>query len=187
MDNSILTRDIQEKLILVDEEDKEIGSVDKLESHIGDGLLHRAFSIFLFDPDGKLLIQKRSPTKMLWPMYWSNSCCSHPRSEESTNKAANRRIQEELGVKTNLKFLYKFIYRAKYEDVGTEYENCWVYVGNFNGFVDINTDEISDYRFLSPSQLTNDMQANPEIYSPWFKLEWKHICKNFQNELPGRN
>jgi len=175
---------LRDTLILVDENDNEIGTSEKVDCHLGRGLLHRAFSVFLFNPDGQLLIQQRSEQKMLWPLYWANSCCSHPRAGENTASAARRRIREELGVSSELNFLYKFIYHAEYDDIGSEYENCWVYVGHFDGELDIDSAEIADWKFVTPEQLTADIETDPDSYSPWLKLEWAHINKEFRDELP---
>lgn len=170
-------------LILVDEQDNETGSCEKVNCHIGDGKLHRAFSVFLFNPDGELLIQQRSGTKMLWPLIWANSCCSHPRLGEDTYAAANRRMQEELGVTAELRYLYKFVYHARYGEIGSEHENCWVFAGHIDGQPNINRDEIAAWRFISPEELSHELANNGEIYSPWLKLEWKHICEHYLADL----
>jgi isopentenyl-diphosphate delta-isomerase len=170
-------------LILVDEQDNEIGAMAKIDCHLGAGVLHRAFSVFLFNPDGELLIQQRNPGKMLWGGHWANSCCSHPRLGENTLTAAQRRIQEELGVRADLRFLYKFVYRAQFGDVGSEYENCWVYAGHFDGALDINKDEISDWRFISPDELTREVDSNGDIYTPWLKLEWARLRADFIDDI----
>ena len=108
----------EDLLILVDEADREIGTVPKTAGHLGAGVLHRAFSVFLFDDAGAVLIQKRAAGKMLWPGYWSNACCSHPRPDENVDVAARRRVREELRVECRLRFLYKFTYQARFGDVG---------------------------------------------------------------------
>jgi isopentenyl-diphosphate delta-isomerase len=170
-------------LILVDEQDNELGSCEKVDCHLGEGKLHRAFSVFLFDPEGRLLIQQRSPDKMLWGGFWANSCCSHPRLGESTTDAAHRRIKEELGISCELRYLYKFVYHAKFGDVGSEHENCYVYAGWYDGNAHINAAEISATRLLTPAELTAEIETNGEIYSPWLKLEWERICKDFLTDL----
>lgn len=170
-------------LILVDEQDNEIGALEKVDCHLGSGVLHRAFSVFLFNPDGELLIQQRSPGKMLWGGYWANSCCSHPRLGEDTLSAAHRRIREELGVSCELRYLYKFVYHAQFGDVGAEHEHCWVFVGHFDGTVDINRDEISDWRFIQPADLTADIAANAGRYTPWLKLEWERLRSDFLADI----
>lgn len=170
-------------LILVDEQDNEVGALGKVDCHLGTGILHRAFSVFLFTQDGELLLQQRSPEKMLWGGYWANSCCSHPRLGEDTLGAAHRRIKEELGVSCELRYLYKFVYQSQFGDIGAEHENCWVFVGHFDGDVDINRDEISDWRFVKPAELTADIEANSERYTPWLKLEWHRIRNDFLQDI----
>jgi len=175
--------DTPDTLILVDNNDNEVGAMEKVDCHLNDGILHRAFSVFLFNPDGELLIQQRSPQKMLWGGYWANSCCSHPRQGEDTLTAALRRINEELGVTCELRYLYKFVYQAKFGDVGSEHENCWVFAGHFDGELDINQDEISDWRFISPDELTREIAANGDSYTPWLKLEWERITADYLPDL----
>lgn len=165
----------EDLLILVDEDDREVGTLPKTECHLGGGTLHRAFSVFLFDSDGRVLIQERAAGKMLWPGFWSNSCCSHPRPGESTEAAAQRRVREELRVECRLDFLYKFRYQAAFGSVGSEHELCYVYAGHTAG--DISTDplEIAAIRWLTPGELSREIAADPERFSPWMKLEWQQI------------
>ena len=120
---------------------------------------------------------------MLWGGYWANSCCSHPRAGEDTLAAAHRRMREELGATAELRYLYKFVYQARFGDIGSEYENCWVFAGHFDGEVDINHDEISDWRFISPAELTSDIAANGDRYTPWLKLEWEQITQHYLADL----
>jgi isopentenyl-diphosphate delta-isomerase len=164
-----------DQLILVDGQDNEIGHMSKDECHIGDGQLHRAFSLFIFNTDGELLLQQRSEQKDLWPLYWANSCCSHPRHGELMEDAVQRRLYQELGITTELQFVYKFIYQANYEKSGSEHEYCWVYLGETNDSVTANTNEIADWRYVSPRQLDQEQITNPEIFTPWLKLEWKEL------------
>ena len=170
-------------LILVDDQDNEIGSCEKVDCHLGQGKLHRAFSVFLFNPEGKVLLQQRSENKMLWGGYWANSCCSHPRLGESTDDAAIRRIQEELGVNCELQYLYKFVYHATFGEAGSEHENCWVYAGHFNGQINVNEYEIAATRFVTPGELTAELATNGDNYSPWLKLEWARIQQDFLADL----
>jgi isopentenyl-diphosphate delta-isomerase len=114
----------EERLILVDAEDNDTGFMSKAECHDGKGTLHRAFSIFLFNDQGHLLLQQRAAGKRLWPMYWSNSCCSHPREREAIAVAAARRLQDELQTDSDLEFVYKFIYQASFGELGSEHELC---------------------------------------------------------------
>jgi isopentenyl-diphosphate delta-isomerase len=173
----------EDLLILVDEADREIGTLPKTECHLGGGTLPRAFSVFLFAPDGKVLIQERAAGKMLWPGFWSNSCCSHPRPGEDTGAAAQRRVREELHVECRLDFLYKFRYQAAFGSVGSEHELCHVYAGYATG--DISTDplEIAAIRWLTPAALSREIAAEPERFSPWMKLEWQQITANYLDRI----
>ena len=121
-----------ELLILVDAHDQETGSLGKVECHDGDGILHRAFSVFLFNDRGELLLQQRSADKRLWPMFWTNTCCSHPRQGESMQMATERRLQQELNTASTLEFIYKFEYQARFGDLGSENELCSVYLGRLD-------------------------------------------------------
>ena len=120
----------EEPLILVDESDREIGHLSKGACHDGDGVLHRAFSLFVFNAAGELLLQQRSDEKRLWPLFWSNSCCSHPRRGETMELATERRLAQELGMTSDSHHLFTFQYQAPYLDLGSENEVCWVYVGS---------------------------------------------------------
>ncbi|HEX6927856.1 MAG TPA: isopentenyl-diphosphate Delta-isomerase [Gammaproteobacteria bacterium] len=173
-----------EKLILVDEHDNEIGSISKADAHDAKGTLHRAFSLFIFNDKGELLLQQRSPEKRLWGGYWSNSCCSHPRAGETMEVAVQRRLEQELGMTADLEFVYKFSYQADFGVSGAEHELCWVYVGRATGNVQANTSEISDWRWISPAALDAEMAANPKRFTPWFKLEWERLKSDFAQRLP---
>jgi isopentenyl-diphosphate delta-isomerase len=175
-----------EELILVDELDREIGHKSKAECHTGNGVLHRAFSIFVFNGEDELLLQQRSSDKPLWPNYWSNTCCSHPRYGESMGEAVARRLIQELGFDCPLEFLYKFKYQAQYGAVGAEHEYCWVYYGRYDGPVDANVNEIADWRFVEIPELEAELAAAPERFTPWFKMEWAHIRHNFLDSLLRR-
>ena len=162
-------------LILVDAHDHEIGGLEKHRCHQGDGVLHRAFSIFLFRPDGSLILQQRSDRKPLWPGFWSNSCCSHPRQGESIEDAVVRRLEEELGVKAPLHFLYKFEYQAHYRDIGSEHELCSVFVGVSDAPLSIDPAEIAATREVRADALDDELESTPEKFSPWFRLEWPDV------------
>ncbi|MEQ8799191.1 MAG: isopentenyl-diphosphate Delta-isomerase [Salinisphaeraceae bacterium] len=164
-----------EPLIRVDSQDNLLGFESKEACHNGDGLLHRAFSIFLFDRSGRLLLQQRSEQKRLWPGYWANSCCSHPRRGESGAEAAARRIREELGVSPPLTFLYRFEYHARYGELGSEHELCSVYAAVDDNPVRINVNEIADIRWIEPDVLDVELAKHPEGYAPWLKLEWPRL------------
>lgn len=161
-----------EPLILVDATDRELGFMSKADCHRGDGILHRAFSIFIFNTDGDLLLQKRSTGKTLWGGFWSNSVCSHPRKGESYQLATSRRLKDELGISTKLEFQFRFQYQAKFRDIGSENELCSVYTGIHDGPFHVNPTEISEIRFISPDELDSRMHQSPDEFTPWFKLEW---------------
>jgi isopentenyl-diphosphate Delta-isomerase len=165
-----------EQLILVDTADREVGSLDKARCHAGRGVLHRAFSLLIFNGDGELLLQQRAASKRLWPRYWSNSCCSHPRRSETMEVAIHRRLGEELGLTCPLRFLFKFEYQAQFDTAGAEHELCSVFIGKSNGPVRVDSDEILAWRWIDPEALTAEM-AGPERskFTPWFHLEWQRI------------
>jgi len=165
----------REQLILVDRNDIEIGYVDKSAAHDAGGMLHRAFSLFIFDLAGALLMQQRSTSKRLWPLYWSNSCCSHPRRGESMDEATRRRLQDELNIEAELEFVYKFAYQASYGELGAENELCWVYLGRTTGTIVPNRNEIADTRLMGATELQHELDTNPEQFTPWFKLEWQQL------------
>lgn len=176
----------EDLLILVDEADREIGTLPKTECHLGGGTLHRAFSVFLFDADGRVLIQERAAGKMLWPGYWSNSCCSHPRPGETTEAAAQRRVREELHVECRLGFLYKFRYQAAFGSIGSEHELCYVYAGYATGNISTDPLEIAAIRWLTPDELSREIAAEPERFSPWMKLEWQQITASHLVQILDR-
>lgn len=173
----------EDLLILVDEADREIGTLPKTAGHLGAGTLHRAFSVFLFDEQGSVLIQQRAAGKMLWPGFWSNSCCSHPRPGEAVEAAGRRRVREELHVECRLSFLYKFRYQARFSDVGSEHELCYVYAGYPRGNLSVDPTEIAAHRWLSPDDLTREIATQPDRFSPWMKLEWQRITTDFLDQI----
>lgn len=164
-----------EPLIVVDEQDNVLGYQSKTEVHQGAGILHRAFSVFLFNQRGELLLQRRSGTKPLWPLYWSNSCCSHPRREEALIEAAGRRVPEELGVAADVEFLFRFQYHASFGGHGSERELCSVFLGRTAEAIDANRHEIAAWEWTSVRRFEADLQRSPDAYTPWLKLEWALI------------
>ncbi len=172
-----------EQLILVNHADEEIGHLSKAECHKDEGILHRAFSLFIFDTAGRLLIQRRSQKKRLWPRFWANSCCSHPRRGETMEQAIHRRLDQELGLTSDLRYLYKFIYQAKYGTLGAEHEYCWVYIGRANGTVTANHNEIEEWRFIAPQELDEELAGDPSRFAPWFKLEWERLRTEYAPEI----
>jgi isopentenyl-diphosphate delta-isomerase len=172
-----------ERLILVDEQDKILGYKSKGECHNGEGILHRAFSLFIFNDRSELLLQKRAEGKRLWPMIWSNSCCSHPREGESYEYSTARRLKEELGLETKLEYLYKFEYQATWKGEGSEHELCSVYIGQSNDLPQVNKTEIDEWKFISKEALNKELEENPDAYSPWFKMEWKEILDKYWDRV----
>ena len=172
-----------EPLILVDDEDRQIGTLDKSACHDGEGRLHRAFSLFVFNPRGETLIQRRHPDKRLWPSFWSNSCCSHPREGEMIEDAVVRRAKQELGLSIKPHFLFKFRYKASFLDIGTEFELCSVFVSRTTREPRINASEIEDWRWIAPDDLDQEIDMKPTTYTPWLEIEWKRLRKNFLDAI----
>src|SRR3979490_1716781 len=142
-----------DSLILVDEADRGVGHLSKQKCHEGRGILHRAFSLLIFNENDELLIQQRSASKRLWPLYWSNSCCSHPRRAETMEAAIQRRLHEELGLRCPLHFLFKFQYQAQFDATGAENELCSVFIGRSSGPVKIDSEEVLAWRWVAPEAL----------------------------------
>lgn len=172
-----------EELILVDADDKQTGFLSKAECHDGGGVLHRAFSLFLFNQQGELLLQQRSAKKRLWPGFWSNSCCSHPRRGESMLVATQRRLRDELNIEASLEFVYKFSYQAEFDDSSSENELCHVYFGRVDDRVRPNENEIDAVRFAAPQDLAREFVAIPANFTPWFKLEWQTLLQQHRDRL----
>lgn len=164
----------QEYVILVDEQDNELGLMEKMQAH-KEGKLHRALSIFIFNSKKQLLLQKRASNKYHSANLWTNTCCSHPRKNETVTAAANRRLQEEMGMNCLLQYQFKFIYQAQLENKLIEHELDYVYTG-FSDIVPVpNKDEVSDYRYVSMDEIEKDIEMNPQNYTVWFKLIFERI------------
>ena len=172
---SLVVSSEEERLILVDSDDRETGTSTKSACHDGAGVLHRAFSVFVFNRHGELLIHQRHPSKRLWPNFGSNSCCSHPRAGEDVDVAVHRRLEQELGLTADLHYVYKFEYVAPFGDAGTEHELCWVYAGTTDATPVINTTEIANWRWIAPATLDSELAQTPQRFTPWFKLEWQAL------------
>ncbi|TAM75084.1 isopentenyl-diphosphate Delta-isomerase [bacterium] len=168
-----------EPLILVDADDRVIGHAGKADAHAGKGILHRAFSLFVSNPVGEVLLQQRATSKTLWPGYWANTCCSHPRQGEDMDTATQRRLREELGFTCALEFIYKFQYHAEFGEAGSESELCWVYVGVSDAPIRVNSTEIAAWRFVRPATLDREIEEAPERFTPWLKLEWRRLRRDF--------
>jgi isopentenyl-diphosphate Delta-isomerase len=165
-----------EQLILVDSNDKEIGYEEKEKCH-HPPVLHRAFSIFIFDKDGKMLITQRSPKKVRWGGFWSNAVCSHPRRGEKIEDAVRRRLKEEAGLECDLSYLFKFEYQAMFDGEWGEHELDHVFFGQTDAKPKVDKDEIGDWKFIDVNDLAEDIKANPKIYTPWFKLVFERVVK----------
>ena len=173
----------EEALILVDESDREIGHLSKGECHDGDGVLHRAFSLFIFNSSGELLLQQRSAEKRLWPLFWSNSCCSHPRKTEAMEVATERRLAQELGLAASLHHLFTFQYQAPYLDLGSENELCWVFAGQCNVHPKPNDHEVAGIRWIAAEALDAELRDEPETFTPWFTIEWPRVRSEYRRVL----
>lgn len=171
----------EERLILVNSEDEELGSLAKAACHDGSGVLHRAFSLFVFNAAGETLLQRRHSNKRLWPGYWSNSCCSHPRVGEDTPAAVRRRAWDELGLAVCPQFQFKFEYRAAFADIGSEFELCSVFLGRVadSRAPRVNTTEVEDWRWIRPDRLDDEIERSPQHFTPWLKLEWRRLRAEF--------
>lgn len=187
MNNALATVSFDsEDLILVDPKDQPLGSASKLSVHEYGGQLHRAFSVFLFSRSGSVLLQQRSELKKLWPGYWSNACCSHPRLGESYEAATARRLSEELGVSVPLRRLFQFEYKAHYGDIGSEHELCSVYAGLLAKPIAISPhpEEVSEWGWFDCKQVDAWCENEPERFTPWFLMEWQRIRQDF-TEVTG--
>jgi len=172
-----------EELILVDADDNETGYGTKADCHDGNGVLHRAFSLFLFNQAGELLLQQRGSQKRLWPGFWSNSCCSHPRRGETLPVATQRRLRDELNVAAELEHVYRFCYQADFGDAGSENESCHVFLGRLDGDVRANDSEIESIRYVSAGNLDKELAQHPEQFTPWFKKEWRTLREDYAGTL----
>ena len=161
-------------VILVDEHDEPIGTMEKMEVH-QKALLHRAFSVFVFNSKGEILLHKRAAKKYHSAGLWTNACCSHPSPGEETLAAAQNRLQEEMGINTSLKKAFDFTYKAAFENGLTEHEFDHVFVGMYEGSIFPNTEEVSDYCYKSIEEIKNSIQTHPQKYTEWFKIAFPKV------------
>jgi len=160
---------LEEQVILVNEKDEQIGLMAKQEAH-EKGVLHRAFSVFIFNDNEELLLQQRALNKYHSPGLWTNTCCSHQRDGEDSVHAGIRRLQEEMGFTTTLKKTTSFIYKAPFDNGLTEHEFDHILVGRFNGTPDINPEEVAQWKWMPLEEVKNDIEVHPELYTIWFKI-----------------
>lgn len=158
-----------EQVILVDENDKPIGVAEKMEAH-EKGLLHRAFSVFIFNTKGEMLLQQRALNKYHSGGLWTNACCSHPREGEETKKAAERRLKEELGFETSLEKVFDLVYKAKFDNGLTEHEFDHVFAGEYDGEINFNKEEVMDFCYKEVKEINRSLQTHPQKYTAWFRL-----------------
>jgi len=173
----------EEKVILVNEKDEQIGLMPKLEAH-EKAQLHRAFSIFILNSKNEVMLQQRASEKYHSPLLWTNTCCSHQREGETNIQAGNRRLREEMGFSTELKELFHFIYKAPFDNGLTEHELDHVMIGYFDGEPVINPEEVESWKWMNIDEIKEDMQRNPAIYTVWFKIifdEFYHFLEEHKN------
>jgi len=161
-------------LILVDEHDEQVGVMEKMEVH-RKALLHRAFSIFIFNSRGDMLLQQRALSKYHSAGLWTNACCSHPGNGQQTKDAAERRLQEEMGFSVSLQKVFDFTYKAAFENGLTEYEYDHVFTGIYDGDIFPDKDEVSDYCFMSMDEIKRSIQSHPGKYTEWFKIAFPRV------------
>ena len=159
----------EENVILVDEKDTQIGLMPKLEAH-QKGLLHRAFSVFIFNDKNELMLQQRALQKYHSPGLWTNTCCSHQRLGETNIQAGKRRLEEEMGFVTDLQETISFIYKAPFDNGLTEHEFDHVMIGQYNDEPIINLEEVADWKWMTLEDVKKDMKTYPENYTAWFKI-----------------
>jgi isopentenyl-diphosphate delta-isomerase len=158
-----------EQVILVNEKDETIGTMEKMEAH-EKALLHRAFSVFIFNENGDMLIHRRADEKYHSGGLWTNACCSHPRVGETTEEAAHRRLMEEMGFDSSIQEQFTFTYRAELDHGLTEHEFDHVFFGTFNGNPLPNPKEVSDWKYISMEELMANVARHPACYTEWFKI-----------------
>jgi isopentenyl-diphosphate delta-isomerase len=164
------------RLILVDENDVPLGTVEKMEAH-EKALLHRAFSVFIFNEKGEMLLQQRSKNKYHSAGLWTNACCSHPKPGEDIQRAAQRRLHEELGFVTSIEEIFDFIYKSSFENGLTEYEFDHVFIGIFDDQIEPDKKEVSDYCFKSLEEIKSSLQSDPGLYTAWFHIAFPMVEK----------
>lgn len=162
-----------EQVILVDEDDRPLGLLEKMEAH-RQGKLHRAFSIVLFNSRGELLLQKRASAKYHSGGLWTNTCCSHPQPGETMSQATRRKLKQEMGIDLQPEFAYTFLYKVALDNDLWEHELDHVYTGIYDGTPDINPDEVEDWKFIDLADLRHDMATHPDRYTHWFKIIAHH-------------
>lgn len=168
-----------EHVILVDENDQVLGTEEKIQAH-RDAKLHRAFSIFIFNAKGEMMLQRRAEEKYHCGGLWTNTCCSHPQEGETPEQAAHRKLKQEMGFDTELKHLFWFIYKAPFDNGLTEHELDHVFIGTWDGEPEVNPEEAADWKWAAPEEVRQDVAANPDKYTPWFKIALDKVIEHQQ-------
>ncbi len=175
----------EEEVILVNQNDEQIGTMPKMEAH-EKAKLHRAFSVFVLNNSGEIMLQQRAPQKYHSPLLWTNTCCSHQRVGETNIEAGKRRLQEEMGFSTELKELFSFIYKAPFDNGLTEHEFDHVMLGYYNDAPNINLEEVGDWKWMTPNAVKQDITDNPNDYTVWFKIIfekfYEHLLSNIETK-----
>ena len=180
---------VEENVILVDSNDNPIGLEEKVKCHLPNGKLHRAFTALLFDNEGRLVLTKRSSSKMLWPGDWDGTVASHPRENETYISSAERRMPEEIGIMCKFDYLFKFEYHVPYKDVGSENEICGTLIGiieNSSKF-SLVKEEISETKWIAPNELIDELKKNPQIYCPWMIIALYFLPNSEKTMLAKHN
>jgi isopentenyl-diphosphate delta-isomerase len=176
-----------ERVVLVDPHDREIGSGDRYLVHTSKMTRHRGLSVFVFNSEGSTLLQRRSELKLLWPLHWSNTCCTHPLGGTSIVASARQRLGEEMGFQCELVEAFGFEYTAKYKDVGGEHEYDHVLIGQYEGNPTPNPLEVADWRWASEDEIRSELAGGVFSYTPWFIAVWERVFESWlSNRLEGR-
>jgi isopentenyl-diphosphate Delta-isomerase len=165
---------MNQQVILVNENDEQVGTIEKIEAH-RKALLHRAFSIFIFNNKEEMLLQQRAKNKYHSPGLWTNACCSHPYPFENTENAAIRRLAEELGFTTALQKIFDFTYKSEFDNGLTEFEYDHVFIGEYTGMVIPNTQEVSDCCFMNMREIESGLLSHPKKFTPWFHIAFPMV------------
>lgn len=166
---------MEERVILVDENDREMGSEEKIKAHEDGGKLHRAFSVFIFNSKGEMLLQKRAVSKYHFGGLWTNTCCSHPHPGDPIEKTVHEKLKQEMGFDIELKEVFTFIYRAEFDNGLTEHELDHVFIGKFDGEPQPNPEEADDWKWVNVEELQRDVKENPDNYTPWFRIALERV------------
>ncbi|MEO1485585.1 MAG: isopentenyl-diphosphate Delta-isomerase [Bacteroidota bacterium] len=171
----------EEMVILVDQNNEPVGLMPKMEAH-EKAVLHRAFSVFIQNKEGQIMLQQRAASKYHSPLLWTNTCCSHQRDGETNIEAGKRRLQEEMGFEVELKELFSFIYKAPFDNGLTEHEYDHVMLGFYDGVPEINPEEVESWKWMYPYEIKEDMTEHPENYTAWFKIIFERFYQYFEKK-----